>query len=419
MLKIIDRETLIEQRTKNAHTTRAIIFSGSGEENRTEKMPRKLYEKLVQMGANRWDETSQSKLTLWEGVADPKDKDFLEKAGIAQLQEVLKERNAAQAPSDDVLTALLGKIFMDITRRVQEAPDLTALIATEITDFEFSETVNLREIYKYIGKFSEIKGNNDSVPLIEQAFGETDSVDMALRGLGWKTSLKNLLFNKLHTMEKVLQAVADAYTDMRNSRTVGVIIGATYVASQKQAADATASATYDVKMYNTFRKAIKKIRGLKDYRTERKIAIPSLSILCNSEDTWSISRAIQGQLQANGPNGTISAMNLSGLPINQIIEYDQGITDGFTWGKETLSFDGVTAGKCYLFVPREYFWVLNKRPLTMETGHGSVLQLSQEERAWYNVQTEFYKIFLGSSYDGTTLGASYGAILEITLPTDS
>lgn len=419
MLRIIDKETLIEQRTKNAHTTRAVIFAGSGEENRTAKMPVKLYQKLVQMGANKWDENSPSKFKLWEGTADRNDKDYLQKAGIAQLQEHLKELNAAQAPSDDVLTALIGKIFMDITRRVQEAPDLTAFIATEITDFEFSETVNLREIYKYLGKFEVIKGSNDSVPLIEQTFGETDSVDMALRGLGWKTSLKNLLFNKMHTMEKVLQAVADAYTDMRNARTVGVIIGATYVASQKQAADATANATYDVLMYNTFRKAIKKIRGLKDYRTGRKIAIPSLTLLCNSYDTWSISRAIQGQLQAGGPNGSISAMNLAGLPINTILEYDQGITDGFVWGKETLSFSGVTAGKCYLFVPREYFWVLNKRPLTMEMGRGSVLQLSQEERAWYNVQTEFYKIFLGSSYDGTALGAGYGAILEITLPTDS
>jgi len=84
-----------------------------------------------------------------------------------------------------------------------------------------------------------------------------------------------------------------------------------------------------------------------------------------------------------------------------------------------LSFPGVTAGKAYLFVPREYFWVLNKRPLTMETSRGSALQLSTEERAWYRVQSEFSKIFFGSSYPGTSLGAGYGAIVEVTLPTDS
>jgi hypothetical protein len=405
-LKIFDKEALIEKRIKEAHTTHAVIFAGSGEENRTSNMPVKLYEKLVQMGSNHWDK-SKSKFELWNG-----------KDGIAELQKKLiaQTQDAAQAPSDDVLTALLGKIFLDITRRIQESPDLTSLIATEVTDFEFGETVNLREIYKYIGEFQVIKGTNDSVPLIEQTLGETDSVDMVLRGLGWKTSLKNLLFNKLHTMEKVLQAVADAYTDMRNARVIGPIIDATFVASQKQGVD-TVGTTYDVKMYNTFRKAVKKIRGLKDYRTDRPIAVPSLSILCNSYDTWSIARSIQGQLQ--GPGGVLSALNMQALPINQIIEYDQGITNGRTWGKKTLSFEGVTAGTAYLFVPREYFWVLNKRPLTMETGRGSVLQLSQEERAWYNVQTEFYKIFLGSSYDGTALGASFGAIVQVTLPTDS
>jgi len=410
MLKVYNREALIEERVKNAHTTHAVLFGGSGEDNRIAQTPFKRVENLVQMGSAKW-EGSKAKIELWEG-----------KDGIRALQAKLIKQtteNAAQAPSVAVLEALLGKVFLDITRRVQEAPDLTSLIATEVTDFEFSETVNLKEIYKYIGYFAEIAGTNDSVKLIEQTFGETDSVDMVLRGLGWKTSIKNLLFNKIHTMEKVMQACADAYTDMRNARTVGVIIGATYVASQAQAADATASTSYDVKMYNTFRKAIKKIRGLKDYRTDRPIAIPSLSVLCNSYDTWSISRAIQGQLQLAGTVGAAGTMNLQGLPINQVIEYDQGITNGFTWGKKELEFCGVDAGECYLFVPREYFWVLNKRPLTMETGRGSVLELSQEERAWYNVQAEFYKLFLGSSYPSTALGASFGAVLKVTLPTDT
>ena len=172
-------------------------------------------------------------------------------------------------------------------------------------------------------------------------------------------------------------------------------------------------------MYNTIRKGIKKLRGLKDPQTGRKIVAGQISILDNSVNTWDLQRVIGGQLTTGGANGTLTTQNLQALPIQNIIEYDQGITDGKTYGKDTLDFPGVTAGKCYLFVPLEYAFVVNKRPLTLETGKGSVLELSTEERAWYRVYAPYLKDFLGSSYAGTALGASFGAILEVTLPTDS
>ena len=241
---------------------------------------------------------------------------------------------------------------------------------------------------------------------------------MEIMALGWKDSIKNMLYNTLHNMQKVLEAVVDAHTDMRNSKTVGVIVGATYVATQKQAADTTASTTFDEKMYATVRKAIKKLKGLKDIQTDRPISVPSMMLLCNSANTWDIERVVNGQLDQNGAAGA-RGNNRQSLPIASIVEYDRGITDGFIWGKETLSFPGVTAGKCYLFVPKEYLWVGNKRPLTMETGRGETLQLSTEERAWYGVQGEYTKVFLGSSFPGTSVGAGYGAIIEITLPTEA
>ena len=120
-----------------------------------------------------------------------------------------------------------------------------------------------------------------------------------------------MLYNTLHTLEKVNRAVVAADTDARNARTVGVIVGATYVASQKQAADNTANATYDAKMYNTMRKAIKLIRGLKDPLTKSKIAVPSLSLLVNSADSWDIERVINGQLGSG--NGTVGGSNLASL----------------------------------------------------------------------------------------------------------
>jgi len=411
-IKVLNREGLIEDRLKNKTATHVALFRGNGEKNRSAATAEIMNELIVEMPNNHWVD-SKGYFDLWDEIHQLQDE-------LLKSPETASKRtapvDAAQAPGASVLEQLVEKIFIDITRRAQESPDLTSQIAMEETNFDFPETVNLRNILKYRGKFEQITGANDSVPLIEQNLAETDTFAMVMQAIGWKGSLKNLLFNSLHDMQKVLQAVVDADTDLRNSKTVGVIVGATYVASQQQAADATSGATFDAKMYNTLRKAVKKVRALKDIQTGRAIAVPSLTLLCNSVDRWDIERVIMGQLGSG--NGTISGQNMQALPINTIIEYDRGINDGFTVGKKTISVPGVTAGKAYLFVPREYFYVGTKRPLTMETGTGSVLELSTEERAWYRVQGEYYKAFLGSSYPATSVGAGYGAIVEITLPTE-
>jgi hypothetical protein len=412
MVKLITKETIALDRFNAGFASPVHIFKGDRFANKAASTPQTFSRhnvqgrqeepfEIVKMGSAHWKD-SEGYHKLWQE--------------IGQLQYKIKEaQNAAQVPSAAALEALLGKIFIDMTRRAQEAGDLTSIICTEITDLGFAETINMRDIEDYIGEFADIQGTNDSVPLVEQNLGNTDTATMIIRALGWKDSLANMLYNRLHSMQKVNKAVDDANTDKRNQRTVGAIVGATFDASQKQAADATSSATDDVKMYYTIRDAIAKLRTLKDNKTDRKIAVPSISLLCNSTNTWSITRVINGQLTNGGAKGTINTSNMQALPISQIIEYDQGITHGRTWGKKTLSFPGVTAGKCYIFIPRLYSFVMNKRPLTMETGTGSVLQLSTEERAWYRVQIEYLKDFLGSSFSGAST-SGYGAIIEVTLP---
>ena len=401
--KIITRDNIAEYRFKKNTATRSTVFAGNASENLSSRNPTILKETVVEMGSANWV-GSAGHIKLWDDIK------------ALQNKLLASPQNAATGPDPSVLLELVSKVFLDMTRRAQEAPDLTSMIATEMTNYEFAENVSLREILKYRGKFKTISGSNDSVPLIEQALATTETFAIEILALGWKDDLRNLLYNSLHNLQKVLEAVVDADTDLRNSRTIGVIVGVTYVASQKQAADATASTTFDEKMYATMRSAIKKLKALKDIQTGRPIAIPSIALLCNSADRWDIERVVNGQLDINGAAGA-RGYNRQALPIDTIMEYDRGITDGFTWGKETLSFPGVTAGKAYLFVPREYFWVANKRPLIMETGRGSVLQLSTEEKAWYRAQGEYYKPFLGSSYPATAVGAGYGAIIEVTLPT--
>ena len=52
---------------------------------------------------------------------------------------------------------------------------------------------------------------------------------------------------------------------------------------------------------------------------------------------------------------------------------------GETYGEETLSLPGVTAGKAYMFIPGQAM-IVDKRDTTLEVGSGSVLELSTEER---------------------------------------
>jgi hypothetical protein len=384
-LKVYTAEKIADERKANSEKVKtAMIFAGSRFENAKEKG--------TEVG---------TRVELKENTAEMDELRF-------------RVLNSANAPSAADLEALIGRFFIDVTRKVLEAPDLTGLIAQEITDINLPEIVYLRDVLPFRGVMGTIQGTNDAVPLIEQNTGTTDTMSLEIKAIGWKDNLKNMLYNSFASMDKVVQAAVNADVDERNKATVGAIVGATYAASQAVAADVTAGQSLDQHTYNTFVAADKKIRGLKDLNTKRKISVPRLSVLCNSQDTFQIERVIRGQLQDNGGGATGNVA--PALPIANLIEYDQGINDGFTVGKTTYAFPGVTAGKCYLFVPGVMI-VANKRPLTMETGNGSVLELSTEERAWYRVQGTYLKAFLGSSFAGTSIGAGYGYIVEITLPT--
>ena len=402
-MKIYNSDTFAEMRAENAKKVKDVLaFRGSKEANLSCKDHRQLADRFTV--AENSDELERLRYRMVNAFKSP--------------DEAGRVLNAESDPGYAAIEAFFGKFYMDVTRRSLESPDLTSLIAREETNLDFSEVINLREILKYRGEMATISGENDAVPLIEQHTGNVDTLSLAIKAVGWKDSLANMLWNRFFTMEKVVQAAVDADVDARNAAIIGVIVALTtanaFVATQKQAADGTASQTIDEHTYNTFLAANKLIRGLKDVQTGRKIQVPSLSVLCNSADTWQIENVIRGQLNGNGSSARAS--NRPALPISSIIEYDHGINDGITLGKKTLSYPGVAAGKCYLLVPGVAL-VANKRPLTMETGLGSVLELSTEERAWYRVQGTYLKDLLGSSYTGTTLGASYGAIVEVSLPT--
>ena len=396
-MKFYNKSTYVAEMEKNGLTMPLNLYRGGKDSNlATVEDNRIVTNKVVKMSKN-W-ETTEGYLKLKNEVND----------------FVTKFKNTAQAPTQTEMETLFAKFMIDITKRYMEKGDLTSLIATEVTNDMFPENVSLKSFLKYRGNFKEIQLTGDSVSLIEQATGAIDSISMKAYGIGWKQSLYNLIYNQFYTVAKVNDAVADAYTDIRNSKTIGKIVATTYTAGMEQAAVAAPSGeTADYYLWKTLDDAESKLRKLKLSQTKRKINIPSISLLINSQDSKRISRVIGG-IDAFGKTAGKNVPALSF--ISSIIEYDQGINDGFKVGKETLSFPGVTAGKAYMFVPKEYFWILKKRGLTMETSTGSALTLSQQESAWYFIQTQYDDEFFGSSQAGTSLADGYGAIIEITLP---
>ncbi len=406
---ILTQKTLIEERVKNALSKPVRIFAGTKEDNRDTAeamfMDDGNYD-VVQMASPTWVDSPKYH-EVWNTIHN-----------IQTKYRGIDITNTAQKPANADIAALIGAYFIDLTRRTMEQPDLTTKVASEETNFNFPATLTGREFYKFRGEFSVVSGSNDSVNLIEHATGTTDTLAMVMKALGDKTTIANILFNPIYSLQKVNQAIADAYVDARNAVSIGAIINATYAASQLQAADATSGASLDYKYYETVVKAIALIRSLKDITTGKPISTASgLKLIVNSAQADRAARVLFGQLQSNGTNGSISSVNVSGLPIDEIITYDSGINHGFDFKGKTMSYPGVVTGYAYLFVPYEFLKVFVKRPLTLETGRGSVLQLSQEERAWYYVQAEYTKSILGSSFTGTGLGAGYGACVKITWPT--
>jgi hypothetical protein len=388
-MKYYNQATLARERAANKYSVPLCLYGGSKEDNARAVRPNKLIaESAVQMSEN------------W------KNSDGYFKAKTEINSFIDKYRNDITTPTVEEIEEFFARIQLDITKRYMEKGDLTSLIATEVTNENFNETVSIKEFLKYVGKFGDMALTGDSVPLIESNTGRLDSVTFNAYGLGFANTLRNVLWNSFYDIAKVNEAVSDAYIDKRNSLTIGAIVDHSYTTAQTVAAVSVSGQTSDENMYDTLDNAEDALRELLDPRTDRKINVPSISLLINSTDKKRISRVIDGQLNAFGKT---PARNLPALNIDSIIEYDRGITDGYTVGKEEISFPGVTAGTAYMFVPKEYFWVLNKRGLTMEMSEGNALTLTKEEKAWYFISTKYDTLFFGEE-DG------YGAIVKITLP---
>lgn len=395
---ILDRQEIINQRVANGHTEKSPLFLGTKKTNVDNSEPQIVEGSMrsIEMGSKQYKD-SEAYNKIWNEIED--------------LHSKMK-KNVATFPESDYYT-LLDRIRIDVTRRRFEYPDLTGLINEEITNYNFSKSVLLNEFLPFGAWFDNYSMQNDSVPLIDQKTGSQDSVAFSAYACGWKDNLENKLYNTdIFSLQRVNDAVARGYVARRNDLSAGQIVGATYHASQQQAAQ-TGYDTPEEDLYVTMDLAIEQLLGLRDPQTGQYINAPSISCLCCPSDVRRLNRALNGQL--NNAKGKVA--NREALSeITSLIPYNG---DTIYVGKKAYTTSGVTKGECYLYVPRVAGYTLTKRPLTQEIGMGSVLQLSTQEMAWYFVHSSYMAEFFGSSDAGVfaKVGAGYGFVVKVTLPT--
>ena len=403
MALILDKNALIKQRVENGYSEKAVAYIGTREENHKATVPEIANSNVITMASGAW-EGSEGHAKVWNQIED--------------LHKKAKAKNASMLPDDwSTLTDLLR---IDITRRRMQEADYTNIVNNEQMNDGFGKSVRLDEFLDAGAIFKTIYGNNDDVPLVEHKTGATGTVSMDLFAVGDKSSLQDVIFNPLYDIEKVMRAVTRGYVGLRNDRSVlGEMVKYTagaptayaggWDSGQQQAADTTSGASKEELLYNTLVSAYKKLLLLKDVQTKQTIETPSVYLAIPKGTEFAFNRAVNGQLNLGGKG---KPSNFEALTwIDAIIPY-RG--DTIYAGKETKTYSGVASGYAYMFVPRVAY-TLTKRGLTMEMGRGSVLNLSQEERVWYGIQSEYSQEFFGYT---AGLGATgYGYCVEITLPT--
>ncbi|MDR1952368.1 MAG: hypothetical protein LBQ37_02490 [Elusimicrobiota bacterium] len=320
---------------------------------------------------------------------------------VKQLREKVKNANTGfdYAAIKDLITGYL----IDVARQQDDLTDYTDTLLKTISDSDMPQIVSLRNYAPYIGQEKVVAGANDSVPLIEETLPQVKPIEIKIKAFGHKNSLRDLVFNPFYSVERLMESVARITVDNKNKDCIGKIVSATYNAAHSQAADTT-GANFDLKLYNTIKKAIKK--GLTLFHplyTKQMLGNMhhDVYLLVNPVDLYDIQPVIDGSLERlSGVNQLVGR-----LPITGIIPYAGGLQDGLVWGKEVLSFPGVPQGTAFAVIKTDLGgFNLVKRELTLEQGVGETLQLSTEERAWYRIGETFLDWLIAST-------------IKITLPT--
>ena len=398
LIPVIDSTTLHEGMANSRFSRRVSVYQGNAKDNLAMEQVRSYFNQDIVVTSPAW-RGSDRRARLHNAIQEMRGR-------------LLALKNANQGLDSKTVGELFGHFFIDIVRLSDEMPDYTGILTTVFDRPDMPKDINLRDFLPYTGMMREMSGSNDSVPLIEEAAAEKTLISLVIKAFGHKNSLYDVAFNPFWDINRLMETAATIRIDSRNDDVIGKIVRAGYDAAHTQSPDTTGE-TRDLKVYNTVDKAITKLYKL--YHPQFKLKQlgsmnPKVYLLIHPMDRRKVQPVVSGGLV--GAGGLRQMVNA--LPIDGIIPYAHGIQHGLPWGKvEALNFPGVKEGEFYFAGVTPYGGMtFIKRDLTLETGQGSVLQLSREERAWYCIGVTFMDWLIGK----TEGGKAYGGIIKGTFP---
>ena len=398
LIPVIDSATLHERMANTRHSRNVSVYQGNAKDNLAMEQVHSYYNQDIVVTSPAWRD-SDRRAKLHNRIRELRGK-----------LETLKNSNQGYDPA--AVAELMGAYFIDIVRLSDEMPDYTGVLTTVFNRPDMPKDINLRDFLPYTGMEREIKGSNDSVPLIEEAAAEKVLISLMIKAFGHKNSLYDVVFNPFWDVNRLMETAATIRIDSRNDDVIGKIVKATYDEKHTQAVVAKGD-TRDLRIYDTVDAAIDKLYKLHHPQFKlKKIGEmnPKVYMLINPMDRRRVQPVVSGGLV--GAGGLRQMVNA--LPIDGIIPYAHGIQHGLPWGQvNSLDFPGVKEGEYYLVGVTPYGGMtFIKRDLTLETGQGSVLQLSREERAWYRIGVTFMDWLIGETKEGK----AYGGIIKGTFP---
>jgi hypothetical protein len=396
-MRVINAASVAEERQKNGETRMVKVYTGTADMNLKAENAKTHGDAVAYKVGGKW-KNSAGYHELWGDI----------------YREQQKLANAATPPTSTELAGYFAKLFIDVQRQADDLMDIRPFVANVILDENAQEVSYLRDYLPFIGKEKIMSGTNDKVPLIDAKQATTETITQYVRAFGWKASIKYYAFAPIPVLQRVTEAAARISTDYKNAQIMDPInaVG-TWGAKHAVAADTTGS-TFDLKMYNTLRKAKKALGKLiHPMYTNRLVStmagFNAPGLLVHPNNLWDVQRVIGG-FTAGG-----FVQDISPLPIGDVIPYACGIQHGETWGEETLSLPGVTENYAYMFIPDQAV-IVDKRDTTLEVGAGSVLELTNEERSWHRISGGNTSYLIGGAASGTNSGK--GTIVQIALPTE-
>jgi hypothetical protein len=393
VLKIINKQTLIEDKLKNKFAANSVLYDDKGA-----IIPEAT--KTLVVNSRGWNQNHGNYLKFWNKVEVKRNK---ARAYYEQNKDNINLRriiNTGFAEPND-LYDFIDQMRIDITAAIMFEADYSPLLAKFFSDNEFDKTMTLDQFYDYGAHFKEIEGQGDPLPLIEPNTGASDTVTFKIFGVAFVRTLKSLLYDKLFDIQKVNRAIARAFAFSRNERVIDPLVNfGAYPAGQQFGPATDADATMDQLRYRTIKGGLEKMACLTMPQTDdpkKKLDITGgVYLVMNSCDIMAYEPVIRGLLNsAATPEITASLSSW----IRGIISYNG---DTIHVGKETFTLDGCPQGKAYLIAPG-WALLMIKRAMSIETSGGSALNLSQNETAWWYSETQY-------------LADALLAVMELTLP---